>query len=90
MLYRIIMNVITVPFIISFIMDCVFPEPSLPDTFFTFFQHRLRHVACDGTLISLTEARFDVFPPDREIGIVFRQCPDSVKMLRQNYPGVYS
>src|SRR5580704_7290758 len=86
MLHRIEVDVIDVTLEVSVIAYCMLPKPSLPDTRFAPLhlaprpQLRRRQLA--------GESAFDLAPAWGKIGIVGRQCPNGMEMVRQDADSV--
>jgi hypothetical protein len=88
MFNRIKVDVIHVFFKIVVIPNLMFPEATLPDGLFAMFVFRLIHPCLIVQLrfVLLCKFRFDQTPALRIIGIIFRQRPDAMHVIRQQHP----
>ena len=83
-LHRIKMNIIEMRAVISFVADCMFPEPPSPNSAFAFFvpagraKLALRHL--------LGKSCFNRLPTRRESEVIFRQRPEAMHVVRQCRP----
>ncbi len=82
--HRVVVDVFDmVPEIVT-VFDQMFPVKALPDA--AFASRNPNHRTSFDFWKTQAEIRFDTTPASREIGIVFRQLPDPVHMIRQHHP----
>lgn len=75
--------ILDVPSVILVVADRVLPEPALPEAHLA--PRGLARAAARVGRHAFGEARLDLLPARREIGIAPRQGPDRVQMVRQDH-----
>jgi hypothetical protein len=91
-LHRIVVNVIAVLCQVGLIANGVLPEAPLPDASPAILPARTTPLLLDATTKKprACETLLEVGPTGREIGIVCRQRPDGVQVVRQQHDGLDS
>ena len=85
---RVVMDVIHMAGEVGFVADLMFPISVLPHGLFALLQSRSIGGAAACIRAMLGERALDQTPASREVGIVGRQGPDAVKMIRHDHDGV--
>ena len=76
--------------IIVIIANFVFPKPALPDRAFSFLLFRCVYpgLSVKKRFRAFGKSRLDQTPAFGEIVVTFRQGPDTMQVIRQQYPGI--
>jgi len=82
-LHGVEMNVVDVTREVVFTAQSMFPIPPLPNTAFALAGTAWRDSLADGQ--RSRKCSLDQSPAQRKIGVAFRHCPNSMKMVRQNH-----
>ncbi|MDA8423968.1 MAG: hypothetical protein M0Z89_11600, partial [Nitrospiraceae bacterium] len=72
------------------IPDLMFPVPMLPDCLLSFMNMRFRLPSLELVSTAPAEMALDLSPANGKIVVIFRQGPNAMQMLRQQYKSVYS
>ena len=89
MFHRVEMNILNVLDEVILIPDLMFPKTVLPDGLFACAKKGIRLTTLEFITAFPAEITLYLPPPHREIGIVFRQGPNTMEMIGQQHKSIY-